>query len=283
MNYRLLRFPGGKPKAVTLSYDDGTVHDRRLLEILDRYGIKCTFNINSKRLINGEDFNVDDAKRALAAGHEIAIHGAEHLAPCLVTVTAALRDAFICREELENALGVIVRGMAYPDSGVNRFVNGSNYDEVKGYLRASGIVYARSLGGDNDKFFLPEDWYKWMPTAHHGNPGLFDYIDKFLSLDLNKGWASGRDPRLFYLWGHAYEFNNNGNWDHLEKICEKLSGHDDIWYAANIEIHDYIEAFRALHISADGRRIYNPTVTDLWFCENDKDYKIAPGETTYIK
>ena len=282
MNYRLLRFPGFKSKAVTFSYDDGSVHDRKLLEILNNYGIKCTLNINSKRFLRGEAFNTSDAKKALKEGHEIAIHGAEHLAPCLVSPAAAARDALVCREELENELGIIIRGMAYPDSGVNRFNNGSDYSEVRNYLRTLGIVYARSLGCDNDRFLLPEDWYRWMPTAHHNNPDLFDYIDKFLSLDLNRGWPSGRDPRLFYMWGHAYEFNNCDNWDRLEAICEKLGGNGDVWYASNIEIRDYIEAYRAMHVSADGRRVYNPTVTDLCFCENEKNYKIAPGETVVI-
>lgn len=282
MNYRLLRFPGGKSKAVTLSYDDGSIHDRKLLEILNQYGLKCTFNLNSKRFLRNEDFNIEDAKSALNLGHEIAIHGAEHLAPCLVTIPAAVRDALVCREELENALGTIIRGMAYPDSGVLRFNNSSNYEEVKGYLKALGIAYSRSLGGDNDRFLLPEDWYSWMPTAHHNNPDLFDYIKKFLSLDLNKGWDSGNDPRLFYLWGHAFEFNDENNWEHLENICKELGGRSDIWYATNIEIHDYIEAYRALHVSADGHLVYNPTAITLFFKDNGKNYKVLSGETIIV-
>ena len=45
--YKFLRFPEWKYKAVTLSYDDGTVYDRKLIDILDKYGLKCTFNLNS--------------------------------------------------------------------------------------------------------------------------------------------------------------------------------------------------------------------------------------------
>lgn len=43
----MIMFPDGKKKALTLSYDDGVEQDRRLVEILNRYGIKATFNINS--------------------------------------------------------------------------------------------------------------------------------------------------------------------------------------------------------------------------------------------
>ena len=45
MKYRFPRFPGGKAKAVTLSYDDGSNDDAKLLDIIDKYGIKCTFNL----------------------------------------------------------------------------------------------------------------------------------------------------------------------------------------------------------------------------------------------
>ena len=43
---RFLRFPGGKSRAVTLSYDDGVVQDKKLMNIFDKYGLKATFNIN---------------------------------------------------------------------------------------------------------------------------------------------------------------------------------------------------------------------------------------------
>ena len=42
-----MRLKDGKTKVLTLSYDDGVVQDIRLSEILNRYGLKCTFNINS--------------------------------------------------------------------------------------------------------------------------------------------------------------------------------------------------------------------------------------------
>ena len=36
-----------KLKTVTFSYDDGTTQDIRLIELLNKYGLKCTFNLNS--------------------------------------------------------------------------------------------------------------------------------------------------------------------------------------------------------------------------------------------
>ena len=42
-----MRFPGFKYKALTLSYDDDVIFDKKLMEILDKHGLKCTFNLNS--------------------------------------------------------------------------------------------------------------------------------------------------------------------------------------------------------------------------------------------
>ena len=42
-------FPGGLMKAVTFSYDDAVTQDQRLIQILNKYGLKCTFNLNSAR------------------------------------------------------------------------------------------------------------------------------------------------------------------------------------------------------------------------------------------
>ncbi len=40
----------GKMKAVTFSYDDGVTQDQRLIALLNKYGLKCTFNLNSEFL-----------------------------------------------------------------------------------------------------------------------------------------------------------------------------------------------------------------------------------------
>ena len=68
-------------KYFTMSYDDAHPNDRRFVEILNYYGIKCTFNINSCMLpqhFNPEDRVSYDEMRELYKGHEVAAHGAHH-------------------------------------------------------------------------------------------------------------------------------------------------------------------------------------------------------------
>lgn len=279
-----MRFPGGKTKAVTLSYDDGVRQDLRLAALASRYGFRCTFNVNSSGV--GRDGHLTYAELRediLGASHEVAIHGEFHLAPGTHRTLVGLRDALNCRLELERNLGLIIRGMAYPNSGVTRFTGGSDYETVKRYLTDLGVVYSRSLGADNDRFLLPDDWHCWIPTAHHDNPRVLDWAAEFAGMDINSLYSDSRYPRLFYLWGHSYEFDRNDNWDHIEKIFRILGGKDDTWYATNIEIYDYAAAFRSLIFSADGARVYNPTLIDLYYETERELYRIPSGQTVVIE
>ena len=67
----------GKNKAITFSYDDGAVQDIRLIELLNRYGLKATFNLNSG-LLGGYNRVPQQDVAALYAGHEIAAHTLTH-------------------------------------------------------------------------------------------------------------------------------------------------------------------------------------------------------------
>lgn len=289
MHYRFLRFPGGKAKAVTFSYDDGCRQDIRFSKTITPYGIRCTFNINSGLFgkddqdwhLTGEEIR----EHIVNAGHEIAVHGHVHMAPGLSRPIDAIQDMLTCRLELEKNYDRIIRGMAYPDSGILNLQNGASYENIRRYLQDLGIVYSRSLGGDNQDFCLPADWMNWVPTAHHCNPEVLNYADAFLALDPNRPglYPAARHPRLFYLWGHSYEFDENNNWDLLDTICEKLSGHKDIWYATNIEIYDYVHAYDSLIWSADGTKVYNPTLVTVWFHTDTKLYSVGSGQTLILE
>ncbi len=284
MRYQFIRFPGGKAKAVTFSYDDGCPEDIRFSDVITNYGIKCTFNLNGK-ILRGECITDEQIRKSfLERGHEVAVHGLLHRANGNLRAIEGIKDVLECRLELEERFGRIIRGMAYPDSGIRALANGASYEQIKNYLSDLGIVYARTLGGDNDLFELPSDWHNWMPSAHHNNPHIMEYIDKFLALDLlPNAYHARRNARLFYLWGHSYEFERNNNWELLDKICEKISGHEDVWYATNMEIYEYVTAYNSLIYSADGFTVYNPTLVEIYFDIDAVAYKILPGQTLNLK
>ncbi len=278
-----MRYPDGKAKAVTFSYDDGVRQDKRLAELFDKYGMKATFNFNCTFMHRFNYTKEEIRDYFLSKGHEIAVHGANHRANGNMRPIEGIRDVLDCRLELEERCDCIIRGMAYPDSGITQMGNFGSYEQIKQYLTELDIVYARTLGGDNDSFTLPADFHAWMPSAHHNNPKIMEYIDRFLSLDIStSAYHARRVPRLFYIWGHSYEFDNNDNWDHMEEICRRLSNNDEIWYATNMEIYEYVQAYKSLVYSANGHKIYNPSLQTVWLDVDGVVYRVGSGETLQI-
>ena len=176
MRYRFLRFPEGKLKAVTFSYDDGCRADIHLAEIFNKYGMKGTFNLNSAWLgKNDTDWHLtkeEIQQHIIDAGHEIATHGAEHRANGNLRAIDGIQDVLNCRLGLEKDFDTIVRGLAYPDTGIVHLNNGATLESIEHYLKELDIAYARTLGEINDSFNLPQNWYQWMPTAHHFRPHI---------------------------------------------------------------------------------------------------------------
>lgn len=283
MQYKFLRFPGGKTKVVTFSYDDGFRSDIRLADTLTKYEMKGTFNLNGSKFrefLSGKSLSIEEIQTYLLdAGHEIAVHGELHKALGLCNPLDGIREVLNCRLELEKTFGRIIRGMAYADSGIRTIHLGTNYEKIKQYLCDLSIVYSRTLGEDNNSFSLPQDWYAWMPTVHHDNPKALEYAQEFVKIGVAKQYCSSKSVRMFYVWGHSYEFEHKNNWDHLEKLCETLAGHEDVWYATNIEIYDYVNAFYSLIFSADSTMVYNPTLLKIWFQIDNQEYVVEPGQT----
>ncbi len=215
-------------KAVTFSYDDGIESDKRLTQIFNYYKVRCTFNLNSA--IIGEknswlhkDFTVRRMQledvMSTYSGHEIASHGSRHLAPTDLSdeeLTAEFRDDL---DKLEKMFGVRPVGMAYAYGAYN--------DKVVDYLKNLGIRYARTVE-ESLNCDIQQDLLRFKPTCHHNNEKLFDIADEFLAYD-------GPDDKVFYVWGHSYEFGGDDNWDRIEKLCDMVAGRDDILYATNAQ------------------------------------------------
>ena len=271
-----MRWPGFRRKALTLSYDDGVIFDKKLIDIMLKHGIKGTFNINSGLFpaeTGGRRMTKDEAYELYTrSGMEVAVHGVKHLELTAVNDAVAVNDIVNDRVALENLVGPIVDGMAY--------AYGSYNDGVVDILKQCGIKYARTVD-KTDAFEIPEDFLRWHPTYHHRLPKLMQLAHEFIE---NEGGPSmyAKRPLLFYLWGHSYEFNDQNNWEIIEEFAEYMGGRDDVWYATNGEIYKYAKAFDSLRYSADGTLVYNPTSTDVYACYYNKDHIIPAGKTVNV-
>ena len=227
---------GGKMKAVTFSYDDGTTQDIRLIEIFNKYGLKATFNLNSELLGTGRELvregvtvrhdkvNACDVKD-IYLGHEVASHTLTH--PNLTTIadeSERIRQVESDRLRLSELVGYEVRGFAYPCGGVN-------YDRrVSDIIRKNtGVKYCRTIKSSYS-FEPQDDLFEFKPTVFHHNEfdRMVSLADEFLS-------AAPDKPMLFYVWGHSFEFDIHDTWDRFEEFCKMISGHDDIFYGTNSE------------------------------------------------
>ncbi|RXZ80852.1 polysaccharide deacetylase [Paenibacillaceae bacterium] len=253
-------FPGGKPKAVTLSYDDGIAHDQKMIEVLNRYGLKGTFHLISGAF-GKPGFVAADEVKALYANHEIAAHTVTH--PNLPHIPQEMRvwEVMEDRRALERIAGYPVKGMSYPF--------GTYSDEVARLLPSLGIAYCRTTIS-NYSFELPENFHQWTPTCHH-NEDLLARTQAFLDES-----PMGK-PQLFYVWGHSFEFADDNNWELLEQFAETIGRHDSVWYATNKQIVDYTQALRRLEVSVDGSLIYNPSALSVWITANGLPAQIKPG------
>jgi len=269
---KYMRFPDGKCKAATFSYDDGVKADIKLIKIFDKYGVKGTFNLNSI-LFDCENWHdrMDEEltyKTFINCGHEIALHGARHIFLNKVPLPEAANEIVQNRLYLENKFKKIVRGMAYAYNGYN--------SEIINLLKSLGVTYARTTE-ESHSFEVPENWLTLKPTCHHADPKLGELTDRFLNQSPEDEFKH-REPWLFYVWGHSYEFDDNGNWHIIENLCRRLSENKDIWFASNGEIYDYVQAYNRLVFSLDGERVYNPSCIPVFIELRGRVYEIPCGK-----
>ena len=257
-------FPGGKAKALTFSYDDGRDYDRRLVGILNEHKLKGTFHLNSGKL-GCEGYVTEGEIPMLFYGHEVSCHGVEHKFPTMLNAQQWNIEIGEDRRVLEKISGHLVQGMSY--------AYGDYSKPVEEVARANGIKYARTTKATH-QFWLPADFMEWHPTCHHRD--MLSLAERFLSLP---GYY---ELPVFYVWGHSYEFGIPGEWESIEQFAGMMSGKENIWYATNLEICEYVLAVRAQEYSADGKIIKNPTSMSVWFMDGEKLVELKSGERVEI-
>ena len=265
-------FPEGKHKVLTMSYDDGKIPDRRLVELFNEHGIKGTFNVNSG-LEDNPFKNFYDERIPLSEypqvykGHEVACHTVTHPTIARCPKEQIVRQILEDRSALEKIMGYTVRGLAYP--------NGSFSDEVVDAARACGIRHCRTVTSSHS-FDMPTDFLRWNPTCRHGEAAFENLYNDFI--DAHKT----QYLYMLYVWGHSYEFDRDNNWEIIEKFSKKIGNKSDIWYATNIDIVDYLDAQSRVQVSVDGDFAYNPSARSVWLEVDNKTVELNGGVTTEL-
>ncbi len=226
-----------KRKAVTFSYDDGITQDIRLIELLNKYNLKGTFNLNSELLGTSTISTWDNTRIAryvvhandvkyIYEGHEVAAHTLTH--PNLTTLedTEVLRQIRQDQANLSELVGYPVVGLAYPCGDVN-------HDErvVDIIKNKTSIRYCRTVA-TTGKFEPPPDLYRFSPTAYHrmDYDQLMRLGEAFVNLETDT-------PKILSIYGHSYEMDFSSDlWVKLEEFFRLISNRDDIFYGTNADV-----------------------------------------------
>lgn len=269
-------FPLGRAKALILSYDDGRPDDRQLVALMNKYKLVGTFHLNSNKL-GTKDYLTREEIKTLFQGHEVSVHSADHPSLSSLSKTDIVYQVAEDRKALEKLVGYPVRGMAYPFGDNNELV----VDAVKGL----GIEYARTVD-DTYNFKIPENFLKWHPSVHQFARAYFEKdkpendkkeLEKFYQL-IND-FLNTRDLALLDVWGHSWELGGTQpKWEETEKFFKMVANNPFIYYTTQIDLVDYINAWRNLKFSVDKTMVQNLSSLTLYFKFGGKTYSVLPGK-----
>lgn len=263
-------FPGGKAKAFNISYDDGVLQDIRFVELLNRYGLKGTFNLNSGLMktefswVHENGMAVtrlgENAVRQLYEGHEVASHTCTHPYMDNLSEGEILAQMAADRFLLEKLLGREVKGFAVP------FLYYSPL--IAKCAREVGFEYAR-ISEETNGYALTDDLYWWRGGKFHWDDDLESYVDRFLKTD--------EELALCQIVGHSYDLDVLDMWDRLERILRRVAEQEDVLPMTNLELARYAAGMKLAQIT--DHQIHNGSDRVLWFRVDGKVICIQPGET----
>lgn len=262
-------YPGGKSKAFNISYDDGVIQDIRFVNLLNRYALKGTFNLNYGLMRSGFTWQhecgmtvrriPEDQVAAVYEGHEIASHSYSHPYFDNASEAEILKELGSDKFFLERLFGREVAGYATP------FYYYS--DLMADCVRHCGFKYARISEESND-YSIPGDFYRWRGSKFHWDEDLMDFVRGFLETD--------QELALCQLVGHSYDLDVMDLWNTMEEICCRVSENKDVWAATHLEIVRYLRNMAKARIS-DGE-ILNESSGELWFLIDKTPVCLRPGE-----
>ena len=199
-----------------LSFDDGTIWDRRFVELLNRYGVKCTFNLNSGL----EDFVWQYEDRfpirrqhlaetvAQYRGHEVASHSLHHHWLNTLTPPQISREIGEDCKALKALFGLEEIGFGVPFTACGE-------REIK--IIRKFVRYIR-LSAFSDSFALPEDPYHIPIHGLYNDPDIREKIARFAENKL--------EDSLFVMAGHSYEFEVLDHWEYIEDLLKYIKSFD---------------------------------------------------------
>ena len=267
-------YPYGKKKAFNITYDDGVFQDIRFVQLLNRYGLKGTFNLNSGLSESGFVWTHEsgrvirrlppDALVSLYAGHEVASHTLMHRYMDSLSKEEILQELWQDKQNLEALFGREVNGFAVP------FYYYS--DLIAQCVKECGFTYAR-ISEESYSFAPQNDFYNWKATVFHCCDDLEGWAQRFLATD--------EELACFQIVGHAYDLDTENMWDLMERLLAGIAGREDVLPMTTLEIITYLKAMNNAEITS--RYIHNRSDISLWFSIHGCVWEVKPHEKVSLE
>lgn len=262
-------YPYGKKKAFNVTYDDGVLQDVRFVELLNQYGLKGTFNLNSALMENEFEWTHEkgcvvkrlktDVAKFLYAGHEVASHTLNHPYMHGLSKEGILWELSQDKRNLEALFGKEMKGFAVPFDYYSEL--------IEECVKECGFVYGR-ISEMSYSFCPQHDYYRWKATIFHCEDALEDLTQQFLETE--------EELALFQIVGHSYDLDTENMWDRMEDIFRIISRQEDILPMTTIEIIEYLKGIEKAEIT--DRYIQNHSDRSLWFAVDNVVCKVKPYE-----
>ena len=213
-------------KVFLISFDDGTIWDGRFVELLNKYGMKATFNLNSGL----EDFvwYYEDrfpVRRQILSetveqymGHEVASHSLHHHWLNALTPPQLSREVGEDCETIKKIFGLREVGFGVPFTACGEREIGI----IKKYVR-----YIR-LSEFSDSFTPPANPYHIPIHGLYNQPDIRQRIADFARSPLEDG--------LFVMAGHSYELEALDHWGYMESLLQYIQS----FHFENMTTMDYV-------------------------------------------
>lgn len=199
-------------KYFILSIDDGTVFDKKVVPILNKYGIKGTFNLNSGledfvwynegrpvRRLHLEEY------RSLYNGHEVASHTLTHPHLTMCHNDHIGYEVGVDMENLGRIFKRPIHSFAFPFEDFD--------DRCIERIKAIGGISAIRVSEIDSSFAFPVDPFHIKITS----------LNVKEALSLFPEFEKDGNAELFVFVSHAYDFEFDGTYDELEKLCEMVA------------------------------------------------------------
>jgi len=262
-------YPYGKKKAFNVTYDDGVLQDVRFVELLNRYGLKGTFNLNSALMENEFEWVHEkglvvkrlpaDVVKDLYAGHEVASHTLNHPYMHDLSKEGVMWELSQDKRNLEVIFGEKIKGFAVPFDYYSEL--------IEECVKECGFAYGR-ISEMSHSFRPQHDYYNWKATVFHCDDALEELTQQFAEAD--------DELAVFQIVGHSYDLDAEDMWERMENIFKAIGGQEDVLPMTMIEMVEYLQAMDLAEITEES--IWNRSDRSLWFDLDGLVCEVQPAD-----